>query len=312
MDTPKRILISEARKFLEQIKKDPKQIYSIVGPTGTGKTKLALDLATRLGPQNVLLVSVDSVAFYKKLDIGSAKPLGPEREGFCWEGLDYLDISEQATSSNFVELVMPKIQEAFSKGRYVLVVGGSHFYERALLMGRMPGEPSGADFQDKLSSFSNEQLHKKLLEFDQRFKLKIHVSDRYRITRYLDLVERQGLSFEQLMTSKDQRPWDMVYTYPILGELDLELRTKVLKNRTIQMIKAGWIEEVQELLKSGASPEDPGLKTVGYREVVGYLTNKLFSSVDELTEAIVLSHRQLAKVQRTWVRGLIKKSDTLN
>ncbi|HVJ64695.1 MAG TPA: isopentenyl transferase family protein, partial [Bdellovibrionota bacterium] len=246
-------------------------IVSIVGPTGSGKTRTALELADEWGRDRTLLVSVDSVALYRELDVGSAKPLGDEREGYRWTGLDWLELSDVATSSKFVERVLPIIETALQNQQHVILVGGSHFYERALAIGRMPGEASDPIYQSMLSDQPNETLHARLLGFDQRFGEKILVPDRYRITRYLDLVERQGLGYEDLLSPHDRRPWSTVYTYATHADEDLARRTAQLKLRVESMFQRGWAEEVSALLAGGADPQGPGLQTIGYRDVTLYV-----------------------------------------
>jgi tRNA dimethylallyltransferase len=306
--SPRRFILSDANQALEVF--GPGDVLSIVGPTGSGKTSLALSLAKKLGPDKVLLVSVDSVAQYTELNIGSAKPVGAERSGARWAGLDLISVAETATSSRFIESVLPEITCALGENKKVILVGGSHFYEQALSMGRMPGEASDPEFQKSLGEHSNVNLHARLVAQDARFAQKINVADRYRITRYLDLCERQGLGFDVLSASQDLRPWKRVLTLSTFIDEDLDRRTASLKVRTDSMVKAGWVEEVEALINAGISHEAPGLQTIGYREVVLFVRGVI--SHAEMCERVLISHRQLAKVQRTWVRGLIKKSDTLD
>ncbi|HVJ63976.1 MAG TPA: tRNA (adenosine(37)-N6)-dimethylallyltransferase MiaA [Bdellovibrionota bacterium] len=302
--TPQRSFIDKAED-LRCLPAGEPAIMSIVGPTGSGKTRTALQLADELGRDRTLLVSVDSVALYRELDVGSAKPLGDEREGYEWTGLDWLELSDVATSSKFVERVLPIIEAALHNKKHVILVGGSHFYERSLAIGRMPGEASDPIYQSMLSDQSNETLHARLLGFDKRFGEKILLPDRYRITRYLDLVERQGLGYEDLLSPHDRRPWRTVYTFATHANEDLALRTAQLKLRVESMFKRGWVEEISALLERGADPLSPGLQTIGYRDVSLYVRGVL--SFEETFERVLISHRQLAKVQRTWVRGLLKK-----
>lgn len=305
MRKPKRIFL-EPGDLTNLDTKSIDGVVSIIGPTGSGKTKLALQIANQVGRDRTLLVSVDSVALYRGLDIGSAKPMHQERDGYEWIGIDVLNLEQIATSSSYVDMVLPTICQAIEDGKVVVLVGGSHFYERALSIGRMPGEASDDYFQKSLHDQSNEVLHRRLLSRDQKFEDKIHVSDRYRITRYLDLTERQGLSYDQLQTPKDSRPWNKVLTVATAMNDDLDHRTNVLRSRIEAMINMGWVKEVQSILDRGQAPTAPGLQTIGYRDMVQHLLGNI--SFEEMIERVVISHRQLAKVQRTWVRGLLKKS----
>lgn len=306
MQMPNRILVHDQNAALAALQASPGDVISIVGPTGSGKTRTALAIAKALGQERTLLVSVDSVALYRGLDIGSAKPLGDEREGFVWAGIDILTLREAATSSKFTDLVLPQMLAALSESRYVVVVGGSHFYERALLCGRAPGAASDPEFQRALEPLSNDNLYQRLLSADERFREKIHLADRYRITRYLDLCERQGLSFDELQSSQDVRPWRNIFTLATNPPEDLAQRTDLLRQRVRAMFDAGWLNEVQQLILAGEDPYGPGLQTIGYRDVVAHLQGEI--TYPEMFERIVIAHRQVAKVQRTWVRGLIKRA----
>lgn len=280
-------------------------IVSVVGPTGSGKSAAVAQLVERRWPTRrdfPLFVSVDAVSVYRGLEIGSAKPTPQERQGQEWLGLDLANASAKVTAADFVRAVLPGLEAAIAKGRPVLAVGGSHFYERALFEGMAPGAASDPAFQVTLMKLSGAELRTRLLARDERWSW-IHENDRYRLTRYLDLTERQNLSYDELASPASTRPWKTVSTCVFGVEDDPEAREQRLRTRIQAMFRAGWIAETEKLLEKWG-PEAPALGSVGYREIVAHLRGQL--PADSLEEAVLIAHQQLAKKQRTWLRGLQK------
>lgn len=301
-------------------------VLSILGPTGSGKTKAALEWVDRHFPKEQngtrsapdvkkpLLVSVDAVAIFRGLDIGSAKPLGLEREGYDWAGIDLFSPNQKVSLGDFVDQVFPKIVQALKDSRPVLLVGGSHFYEQALIEGQAPGAASDPVFLQSLEALTNEELAKRLYTIDSRFEDLAHRNDRYRLTRYLDLAERQKLSFDVLTKQRLgglKNRSDSEGTFPIcrvaLGlETSREENERRLLLRIHQMLTDGWVAEVRNLLHSGLSKDAPSLQSVGYREVLQFIDGEIEEK--DLPSRILTSHLQLVKKQKTWIRGLIKKT----
>lgn len=292
-------------------------VLSVLGPTGSGKTSTVIDFLRKLPPQQAkdfLLVNVDSVAFYRGLDIGSAKVSGNDRSDFEWIGLDFLNPDEPSTARRFLDTVEPQIVEALQDKRPVLLVGGSGFYERALVEGVSPGEASDADFQKSLEPYSNEQLHARLLEQDAKWGEKIFPNDRYRVTRYLDLTERQGLSYAEIKETKLRNPqledlWNETFTLVLKANTDRKLFRDPLAQRIDEMIKAGWVEETKNLLEQYRST-DPGMQSIGYRDLCSWLETASPSTSNEPPESlkvqILQSHLHYVKKQQTWLRPLLR------
>jgi tRNA dimethylallyltransferase len=191
--------------------------------------------------------------------------------------------------------------------RPIILVGGSHFYEKMLVEGSAPGEASDPEFMKSLEKLSNEFLHQQLKDKDFRWAERVHLNDRYRLTRFTDLVFRQNLCWEDLFEQKKDgggifQKIQKVNTLILGLEKKDHDQERILK-RIHQMLEAGWIEEVQSLIEE-FSLSAPALRSVGYREIVDYLVHKKVSLKD-LAQWIATSHRQLAKKQRTWLRGLV-------
>ena len=294
------------RKFIRSIDEWSRTVpLSVLGPTGSGKTSTVISFCKKFSLK-ACLVSLDSVAAYKELNLGSSKPLGDERVAFEWLGLDLVSVSEKINASIMKSAVLKGL-ESFQAFRNVqssslppIFVGGTHFYERFILEGAAPGEASDREFIKELESQGAQKTLEHLIKADSRWGEFLHLNDHFRIFRYGDLVLRQGLSFDLLRKGSDQALYPVVET--LILEVEKDLLELKLRQRIDQMFDAGWIEEVEALLNSFSSAS-PGFQTIGYVEVVDYLTQKKLSLTD-LKEKILIRHRQLAKQQRTWLRSL--------
>ncbi|MEZ4815107.1 MAG: tRNA (adenosine(37)-N6)-dimethylallyltransferase MiaA [Bdellovibrionota bacterium] len=290
------------RKFLKNIEEwSLEKPLSIVGATGSGKTSTLLSFlrSTSLRP---LLLSLDSVAAYKELDIGSSKPLGSDLSDFAWQGLSFVSPTEAMNATRMRDEVLPFINQAIAKNDPMVFVGGTHFYERFILEGPAPGKASSPEFLAELAKTGVVAVYEKLLQQDKRWSNHLHVNDEYRVFRYADLVLRQGLCYEELKAGSESPLFPEVECLILNSEKE-SLEPK-LKKRIAEMFALGWIEETRNILtKYGAKA--PALQSVGYAEIVEFLTNKPSEQdFTQLQEAIFIRHRQLAKQQRTWLRKL--------
>jgi tRNA dimethylallyltransferase len=292
------------REFREPRRED--RFVSIVGPTGSGKTALALNL---FQPQDVL-VSLDSVAAYRGLDIGSAKP---DSRTHPWIGLDLFDPrTERASAAEFCRSVRTHIQDAIAESRRVVLVGGSHFYESALVDGMASGSASDPSYLMQLEGLSNQELWQRLSALDAEWASRVRETDRYRLCRALDLVERQGLSFRESQSRVGGLAEQNRVVTVVLGmDWDRSTFEAALRKRVLEMLDQGWVEEVKSLIQTGVKPESPALESVGYREIVAHLKGEV--SLPETILKVVQSHLQLVKKQKTWIRGrLLSSHNALN
>lgn len=298
------------RRYLGQIADWSGQgVLSVMGPTGSGKTSsLLADLRAREFPRSPLIVSVDAVAVYCGLDIGSAKAMGNERSDFDWAGLDFKNPDETCTVREFLDAVEAPVLKALESQRPVVLVGGSGFYENALVEGLAPGAASDADFQKSLEPLASEILHKRLTAFDKRWGEFLHVNDRYRLTRYLDLVDRQGFNWEDLRESKQRHPalrrlWNQTDCVMLGLDWPREAYVDRLRTRIDSMFAAGWVAEVEAQLKKYPDSA-PGLQTMGYKEVSDFILQPKVWVEATTKERILFAHVQYVKRQKTWLRGL--------
>lgn len=285
------------RKFISSIEEwSQKTPLSLLGQTGSGKTQCVLDYLRKKNLNSAVLVSVDSIAAYQELDIGSAKPLGKARSDFSWLGLDLLPPSEKVTAAIFRNDIKEKLR---TLEQPIVFVGGTLFYERYLLEGPAPGTASDADFIRDLAKSGAENVYARMIAEDSRWQVKIHIKDTFRLYRFADLVLRQKLSFDQIAQGGEA-------LYPeietLILDIDVAQQDALLAQRIEKMFQAGWLEEVRALLEKYQA-SDPGLLTMGYDKIVEYLSKESMTC-SELKERILIQHRQLGKLQRTWLRKL--------
>ena len=290
------------RKIITRIDDwNPDFPLSIIGPTGSGKTKILLDYLRKhsLSPT---IFSLDSVAAYLELNIGSSKPLGSDREDFSWRCLDLICLDQKITAAILRDEVVKSLPLASDNP--LVFVGGTHFYEKFILEGAGPGGPSDPVFLANLKILGPSEVRNRLIRIDERWSY-LHPNDSYRIFRFGDLVLRQEITFEELKGVSASALFPVIQT--LILDLPHSEQNKILGSRIRAMLRDGWVNEVEELLAK-YSPASPGLLTIGYHEVVSYLQNKQIISEEALVEQVLIRHRQLAKQQRTWLRKLISSA----
>lgn len=273
-------------------------VVMIAGPTASGKSGLALELAEKT---KGFILNADSVQMYKYLDIGSAKATSEERARVPHFLLDVLDPSADFTAGDFRRHTLDILKQHEGPA---FVVGGSGFYLQALEKGLFQA-PKGTPetrkkWEDFLSEQGEEALYQQLLEKDPDWGKKLNVRDHYRVVRALVIVDESGRKVSDMWREfQEHAP---AFPYPLL-KVALKIPRDVLRERvrlrTQKMLEQGWLDEVKKLLEMGFG-ETPALRTVGYRECVTHLQQGTHR--EELIEDVVISTMQLAKKQMTWLR----------
>jgi tRNA dimethylallyltransferase len=274
---------------------------AILGPTASGKSRLGMALATRTGGE---IVSVDSRQAYRRLDIGTAKPTAEERRAVPHHLIDILDLDETTNAEAFARLALEAIRDIAGRGRLPILVGGSGLYFRSISRGFFDVrlDPAARRAYDaSLRGVPSAVLHERLAEVDPGSARRIHPNDRYRVTRALEVfaLTRRPLS-EHLRAQKPDPAREEVRFIRLGADVPRpELHRRIL-DRARAMISGGWTEEVELLLAEGADPSWPGMKTLGYPEVVACVRG--LASLEETEARIVELTRQYAKRQMTWFR----------
>jgi tRNA dimethylallyltransferase len=275
----------------------------IVGSTGTGKSRLAMEIAAGFGGA-IEIVNADSRQFYRGMDIGTAKPSIEERRLAPHHLIDVRDPDEPLDVAEFAQLARAAIDGIVARGRFPMVVGGSGLYLRVLRGGIFQGPRASMEIRRRLGAVADERgveyLHGRLREIDPAGASRIGVNDRYRIIRALEVFELTG---EPISAHQGRHRFADSGGYDALTvgiEIDRKKLYATIDSRLDAMIAAGFVEEVRRLMAAGYAPEKPPLSTIGYKQVVAHLRNEM--TLDDAISIAKRDSRRLAKRQLTWFR----------
>ena len=276
-------------------------IICICGPTASGKTGLAVALAKKLDGE---VVSCDSMQIYRGMDIGTAKPTAEEMQGVPHHLLDVADPDENFSVSRYVELADRALQDVLSRGKTAIVCGGTGLYMDSLMQGRtfapFPATGKRQKLEQEAEKAGIEPLWLRLQAVDPAAAARLHLSDRKRIIRALEVYEETGKTISQ--HNEETRRLPPKY-HPVWLGLTFEPRQLLyerIDRRVERMLEQGLVEEVQRLLASGVSPTSTAMQAIGYKEIAGALRGEL--SLDEAAAQIQQGSRRYAKRQLTWFR----------
>jgi len=274
----------------------------ILGPTASGKSALAVELACQLGGE---IISVDSSLVYRGMDIGTAKPSPELRAEIPHHLVDILDPSQAFSAGCFRRRALTLIDSISQRGRLPILAGGSMLYFHALLRGlaALPGADSGirAQIDAEAARRGWAVLHERLLEVDPVAAMRIHPNDAQRIQRALEVYRLTGkpLSAWWAQEGSENLPFRVLKVAVAPGSRK-ELHRQI-EHRFQGMLTQGLVEEVRVLWQRGdLDPSLPAIRSVGYRQVWQYLEGEY--DVATMKEKAVIATRQLAKRQFTWLR----------
>ena len=274
---------------------------AILGPTASGKSRLAMRLAPRAGAE---ILSIDSRQAYRRLDIGTAKPTADERRAVPHHLIDILDLAEKSNADSFARLAHAAIRDVASRGKVPLLVGGSGLYFRAIGEGffDIDLDPSQRiSFAESLRGVPDEVLRGRLERDDPESALRIHRNDRYRTTRALEVFALTGQPLSEHLRAQRPDPERQEIRYIKIGlMLPRPALHGRIDERTRGMFERGWLTEVERLLADGATPELPGMKTLGYPQVAACVRGE--AGFEETLKRILELTRQYAKRQLTWFK----------
>ena len=274
-----------------------------MGPTATGKTELAIELAARVDAE---IISVDSAMVYQGMDIGTAKP-GPDVLARVPHHLiDIRDPAERYSAGDFRRDALELMDRITAVGRLPVLVGGTMLYFRALLEGLAelpsadPGVRAAIDREAARRSWSG--MHRELERVDPEAAARIHANDPQRIQRALEVYYQSGKPMSVLQREGRTEPADYRFVRVALIPNDRSRLHQAIEARFDQMIDMGFVDEVRRLYeREDLHRETPSMRAVGYRQLWDYLSGKL--SMDEAQRRAVVATRRLAKRQMTWLRG---------
>ncbi len=287
--------IAEAGRSVGRVK-----VGFIVGPTGIGKTALALEVAQRLGAE---IVNADSRQLYIGMDIGTAKPSAAERARVRHHLIDVRTPGEPLDVAQFRELAQAAIAEVAARGRPVLVTGGSGFYLRVLRYGIFSGPGAAPAIRRELLEAAREHgveyLYDELRRVDPAAARRLEPRDLYRIVRAIEVFRVTGVAISRHQAGHGfSRP--QYHSLTIGLRMERERLYRQIDQRFDAMMAAGLVEEVRALLERGYTPDAPPLSTIGYKHIALYLRG--LSSLEQAVALAKRDSRRLAKRQMTWFR----------
>ncbi|MGC2658503.1 MAG: tRNA (adenosine(37)-N6)-dimethylallyltransferase MiaA [Bryobacteraceae bacterium] len=276
-----------------------RRLIAIVGPTGAGKTDLALALAVEFSGE---IVSCDSVQVHTGLNIGSAKTPVNLRRSIPHHMIDILPPEGELTAGAYARRARMALADIAAREKVPILVGGTGFYLRALLDGLSPAPERDPDLRGRLARMESGHpgyLHRYLRRFDPSAASRIHRKDLPKLTRAVEIMTRAGRP-----TSEIQRePRTPLIGFSVL-KIGLapdraELRRRI-DLRTLRMFEGGLIDETRTIIEAGCPPNAKALQSLGYRQAVEVLSGQ--SSLDKAVVECQLKTRQYAKRQMTWFR----------
>lgn len=278
------------------------KVICILGPTASGKTNLAFELAKHLP---IEIVSVDSALIYRDMNIGTAKPRPEELACVPHHLIDICDPTENYSVGQFCTDAIEIIDDILQRGKTPVLVGGTMMYFYLLQKGFSQFPDSDFSMREqiaqKAAEFGWDKLHEELEKIDPLAAAQIHKHDTQRISRALELYYATGQTRSELQEGQNwqQHPYEFINI--ILAPKNRQILHQRIEKRVDEMLIAGLIDEVKALHQRGdLSLEIPSIRSVGYRQVWQYLNGELDEK--DLRFKIIVATRQLAKRQFTWLK----------
>ena len=280
----------------------PPKILVISGPTASGKTALAVELALQHSGE---VVSADSMQIYRRMDIGTAKPTRAEMRGVPHHMLDVADPEEDFSVARYVELAAACVDGILARGKLPIVAGGTGLYIDSLLSGRTfarfdPDSPLRRELEEELARRGGAALLEELARVDPDTAARLHPNDGKRIVRALEVYRSTGstLTEHNAMTRSLPPRYDaLTLTLAFQRREDMWAR---IDRRVDQMMAGGLVDEVRALLDSGVPDRCTAMQAIGYKEMAAALRGD--GDTARAAEEIKLRSRQYAKRQLTWFR----------
>lgn len=269
-----------------------------MGPTGAGKTALAIRFARRVGGE---IVSCDSAAVFTGLDVGTAKPTPEERRAARHHLIDVVDPADQWTAADYARAADAAIADIRARGKVPILCGGTGLWMRALVHGIFDApdiDPEvRAEVRAELAERGSEAMHAALAAVDPVAAARIETRDPQRIGRALEVYRQTGTPISTLQAAHGfaERRYELVGVAPSWPREALWSR---IEARTAQMFRDGILRETQACLDRGVPPDAPGLSIIGYRDAVAVLEGRI--TVEEARARTVVATRRYAKRQRNW------------
>ena len=277
-------------------------VVFLMGPTASGKTRLAIELVQRHGFE---IISVDSAMIYQHMNIGTAKPTAQELQIAPHFLIDFLDPSQSYSVAQFRQDALKLIARIHARGHIPLLVGGTMLYHRALLYGLSQLPAANPAIRAKLQAQADQHgvsfLYAQLKKIDPISADKINPHDPQRIQRALEVYSLTGKPLSRLQQQSKQQPPEFPVIKVVIAPVSRMLLRERIAQRFHQMLQSGFVDEVFALKARGdLSLQLPAMRCVGYRQVWEYLDKQY--DYDTMRERGITITRQFAKRQMTWLK----------
>lgn len=276
-------------------------IICIAGPTASGKTALAVELAKELNGE---VVSCDSMQVYKHMDIGTAKPTLEEMQGIPHHMIDVAEPWEDFSVSRYCEMAAPIVDDIISRGKTAVIAGGTGLYMDALIRGNAFAPFPATGVRERLEAQADsegmEAMLSRLRAVDPDAARRLHLSDRKRILRALEVYLETG----ETITEHNRKTQAVPPRYsPLWLGLDFARRGELYRRIDLRvglMLEQGLVEEIRGLLADGIPERATAMQAIGYKEFVDALDGRC--TIEEAADQVRQSSRRYAKRQLTWFR----------
>ena len=277
------------------------RIICIAGPTASGKTTLAVELAKELNGE---VVSCDSMQVYRRMDIGTAKPTKEEMQGIVHHMIDVAEPDEDFSVSRYCDMASPIVDDILARGKTAIIAGGTGLYMDSLIRGNafapFPATGVRERLEEQADAEGMQAMLRRLQSVDPDSAARLHLSDRKRILRALEVWLETG----ETITEHNRKTQAIPPKYnPLWLGLDFADRAELyhrIDTRVDAMLEMGLMEEIRELLASGIPAKCTAMQAIGYKEFVNALNGE--ETVEKAAEEVKKSSRHYAKRQLTWFR----------
>ncbi len=276
-------------------------VLAVVGPTASGKTSLAIELALRLGTE---IVSADSMQFYRHMEIGTAAPIPEELARVKHHFIGFLDPDQSFSAGKFGERAREVVAALNGQGKPAVVVGGSGLYVNSLIDDLFSGPAGDEDIRERLQEEAEQNgpaaLYERLRDIDPKYAGIVHPNDLKRVVRGLEVYELTGKPITDLHEEHQQQkpPFNALL---VAIDFPRDLLYDRVNKRVDLMVEQGFLDEVRFLLDNGYGPHIDRLRSLGYREIATHLRGEC--SLEEALDLMKMYTRRYAKRQLTWYRG---------
>lgn len=295
------LAIEAQKKLPATLPKPKKKVIIIAGPTATGKSSFALQLAQSIGGE---IISADSMQVYRGMDIGTAKPTIEERLLIPHHLIDTRNVTENFNVVDFYYEARHCCQLILGRDNVPIVVGGAGFYLHSLIYGPPSGPPSVPELrkslENEMEKFGSEAMYERLRGLDPQYAHTITKNDKQKIVRALEIMTLTGKLVSKLSWKGRRKPLNYDFRCWYLHRPREQLYERIEK-RCDKMLEEGFIEEVKQMDKAGIRQNSSACQAIGYRQALDYLTTSQSNKdYEQFVREFKQSSRNYAKRQRTW------------